>query len=202
MIITNQKEALLQNLPIVFLDDVFTSEEVDRINLYFKNKEVYEAKVGGSNKVPNGLPDPNIRQSHVFFEGLNSETEWFFRRILEAATYINSKFFRYDLSGFEHVQYTEYNGKGANYDYHVDIGMGDNQPIQQFRKLSLSIVLSDPEEYTGGEFMYKLSTDDNIMEQKKGRLIAFPSWLLHKVAPVKLGSRKSLVVWICGPKFK
>jgi PKHD-type hydroxylase len=40
------------------------------------------------------------------------------------------------------------------------------------------------------------------IEQKKGRLIIFPSYLLHKVTPIKSGTRRSLVTWVNGPHFK
>jgi len=40
------------------------------------------------------------------------------------------------------------------------------------------------------------------MEQLKGRVLAFPSFMIHGVAPVTKGKRESVVVWVEGPKFK
>ena len=37
---------------------------------------------------------------------------------------------------------------------------------------------------------------------KYGRAVLFPSFLCHRVKPVTKGIRKSLVVWVVGPKFK
>ena len=37
---------------------------------------------------------------------------------------------------------------------------------------------------------------------KQGQAIFFASFLRHKVAPVKKGVRKSLVMWFGGPPFK
>jgi PKHD-type hydroxylase len=33
-------------------------------------------------------------------------------------------------------------------------------------------------------------------------MIFFPSFMLHEVKPVTEGLRKSIVVWVEGPKFK
>ena len=40
------------------------------------------------------------------------------------------------------------------------------------------------------------------MQKDQGRLVAFPSYVLHQVKPVTEGERNSLVVWINGPQFK
>ena len=40
------------------------------------------------------------------------------------------------------------------------------------------------------------------VEMRKGTLILFPSFQLHRIAPVTKGVRKSLVVWVLGPKFR
>jgi PKHD-type hydroxylase len=38
--------------------------------------------------------------------------------------------------------------------------------------------------------------------QAKGMVILFPSWVIHRVTPVTKGVRKSIVVWVTGPKFR
>ena len=35
----------------------------------------------------------------------------------------------------------------------------------------------------------------------RGRIIAFPSFMIHRVTPVVEGIRRSIVVWVTGPKF-
>jgi PKHD-type hydroxylase len=40
------------------------------------------------------------------------------------------------------------------------------------------------------------------MARARGTVIAFPSYVLHRVTPIIAGTRKSLVVWITGPKFR
>jgi PKHD-type hydroxylase len=71
------------------------------------------------------------------------------------------------------------------------------------RKLSLSLLLSEPEEdFVGGEFFIHLSGNPSLHVLKKGQMIVFPSFMLHGVKPVLSGVRKSIVIWVEGPKFK
>ena len=38
--------------------------------------------------------------------------------------------------------------------------------------------------------------------RQKGTIIIFPSFIRHRVTPVTKGVRKSLVVWVDGPRFR
>jgi PKHD-type hydroxylase len=81
---------------------------------------------------------------------------------------------------------------------------GRNVPIEMVipRKLSISLMLSDPSEYTGGDFEIMTGKSPTQVLQPKGRAIAFPSYMMHRVTPIITGVRRSLVVWVLGPKFK
>ena len=74
------------------------------------------------------------------------------------------------------------------------------------RKLSLSIMLNDESEFSGGEF--QMIIDSQTMEKpitvphKKGRFVFFPAFIVHRVARVQSGTRKSLVFGALGPKFR
>jgi len=58
--------------------------------------------------------------------------------------------------------------------------------------------------YEGGEFQINNGQEKDVetIPTKKGRMIIFPSFMIHRVAPVTKGKRKSVVVWVTGPKFK
>jgi len=63
------------------------------------------------------------------------------------------------------------------------------------------VQLSNPADYEGGEFEFLLVTDE-LGPRSRGSLIAFPSYLAHRVRPVTSGTRLSLVSWIGGPPFR
>tara|TARA_R110002126_G_scaffold71693_4_gene179601 strand:- start:182 stop:670 length:489 start_codon:yes stop_codon:yes gene_type:complete len=64
------------------------------------------------------------------------------------------------------------------------------------RKLSAVLLLSNPEEFEGGQFQFK----DDPVEMKRGTLIVFPSFITHQVTPVTKGIRYSATCWVQGPK--
>jgi PKHD-type hydroxylase len=65
------------------------------------------------------------------------------------------------------------------------------------------MLLSDTSEFEGGEFQVKTNNDEaQTLETKQGRAWFFPSYTLHRVAPVTKGIRRSLVLWVGGPAFK
>jgi PKHD-type hydroxylase len=89
----------------------------------------------------------------------------------------------------------------------MDTIMGKNVPadMNEIRKLSITMCVNEPgEEYEGGEFQINngQEKDAETIPTKKGRMIIFPSFMIHRVAPVTKGKRKSVVVWVTGPKFK
>jgi PKHD-type hydroxylase len=114
------------------------------------------------------------------------------------------------------MQFTKYN-KGQYYDWHCD---GWDKPYYRqqgdpsngkIRKLSVTVTLSDPKEYKGGELEFDFRNLDpdkkpNIQKCKeilpKGSLVVFPGFVWHRVCPVKKGSRHSLVIWNLGWPYK
>ena len=75
----------------------------------------------------------------------------------------------------------------------------------------MTVSLSDPKDYKGGELEFDFRNKDPDKKpsiQKcteilpKGSLVVFPSFVWHRVCPVKKGSRYSLVIWNLGYPFK
>jgi PKHD-type hydroxylase len=66
----------------------------------------------------------------------------------------------------------------------------------------MSLQLTNPNEYKGGDLILHLGNEPTILSKEQGKLYAFPSYTLHEVTPVTKGTRYSLVAWITGPHFK
>ena len=98
----------------------------------------------------------------------------------------------------EVAQFTHYL-EGGFYDWHMDNDVsGKLQP--PVRKISMTLLLSDPSTFEGGELEFM--SDGKKAKLKQGQAIFFASWLQHRVKPVTKGERKSLVKWFGGPSFK
>lgn len=140
-----------------------------------------------------------MRSSQVsFFDSEQADTQWIFRKVTDIITIMNRQFWQFDLDYIECLQYTEYASPSDHYDRHIDMILDGFH----YRKLSFSLQLSDTDDYQGGELMIDFSGTESPASREQGTLIAFPSFIPHRVTEVSQGLRQSLVGWVCGPKFK
>jgi len=165
------------------------------------------AAIDPTSDIKTGTANSQVRSSKIAFHHPNPDTMWIFERMNAVIEQLNVNYFNFDINGYNAFQYSEYyaadNGK---YDWHMDLYLG-NMPEHDYesRKLSLVMLLNEPgEDFTGGEFEMKFSSVDKteVISLSKGKIIVFPSFLFHRVAPVLTGIRKSIVVWVLGPKFR
>ena len=120
----------------------------------------------------------------------------------------------FEWSWSETAQFTAYH-KNQHYDWHADSW---NKPYNcpeldnkhgRIRKLSVTVSLSDPKDYTGGELEFDFRNSKKGNNKKvckeirpRGSIVVFPSFVWHRVKPVKSGTRYSLVIWNIGWPFK
>ena len=156
-----------------------------------------EAKIG-IGKTPGGGYDPNKRITKISWIPFKEMPEMYHdieKNMLQA----NNNHFGFEgMRLTEPGQFTHY-PVGGFYDWHMDNDvLGKHQP--PVRKISMTLLLSDPSTFEGGEleFMSKGKT----AKLKQGQAIFFASWLQHRVKPVTRGERSSLVMWFGGPSFK
>ena len=137
----------------------------------------------------------SIRKSSAVFIAHSKSTSWVFERLGTAIREINDSVYGFDVSQFrEGFQFTRYE-VGEFYGPHFDIGPGKLTE----RKLSLTVQLSDPADYTGGELIVY---PEFVAPKDQGTMTVFPSFMAHNVLPVKTGIRYSLVSWLAGPPFR
>jgi PKHD-type hydroxylase len=139
----------------------------------------------------------------------------------------NRENFLYDITEIENasIQYCEYN-IGEFYSWHADQDLPsfyrpkvlgkeklNNSPAviedylikknESVRKLTVSVQLSDYDEYEGGNLEFKDSMNNiSVAPRTRGSVIIYDSRTIHQITPVVSGVRKSLVCWIQGPRWK
>ena len=182
-------------------DGIFSDQEVDKIVEYCNAQEMIEGQVSEK-----GLVDDHARKSKVSFIRRKDDSSWIFDKINNAIETANDQFYNFDLNGYSAIQYSEYHGdEGGKYDFHMDTFLGEEGKNFEMRKLSLVMMLNTPGvDFQGGEFQINKGQEKEVenIEMIKGRMIFFPSFLIHRVAPVTQGIRRSLVIWVTGPKFR
>ena len=171
---------------------IFSVEECEKIINFGNSISLENAVVGVDKKIA------GIRDSRISWINPSKETEWIFERLNTTLHSLNKQFFKFDIAGFaEGLQFTVYSAPQSKYGAHIDTVFNG-----QIRKLSLSVQLSDPSSYEGGDLLLHSSDAPYIASKEQGDLTMFPSYTLHEVKPVTVGTRYSLVAWITGPAFK
>jgi len=188
--------------PWAYWDGAFTDEELQAIIEYCDAQGVQQSTIMESS---DPIEVEKHRISQIAFHNRTPETAWIFDRLNFIIQSINEMYYGYELNGYATFQYTTYDStREGRYDWHMDMALGDskgNLDIEP-RKLSLTMMLND--DYEGGEFQINdgKENDPITVPKVKGRAVLFPSFLIHRVAPVTKGRRLSIVVWVLGPKFQ
>ena len=175
----------------------------DDINYILSRSEWHDNKEAQVYSGDEGVLNKERRRTNISWMELDPDNQHIWEKMSNAIWSANQKFFHFDLTGcYEPAQLGIYSSTDhSHYDWHTDapLSMSSSPP----RKLSMSLLLSDPKEFEGGELQILSQTNDiHSVEQKKGRAWFFPSWTLHRVTPVTKGIRRSLVLWVGGPAFK
>ena len=191
--------------PWCFWNNAFNDNELEKIIDLMDSSKLKKGTVISDTKEKLS----KARKSKVkFFNFKNGVglADWIFFRLNTVIENINNRFYNFDLNGYDSFQYTVYRGaEKGKYDFHMDTIMDENKLDPDCRKLSITFLLSEPnKDFKGGEFQINDSEEKNArtVPMNKGDIILFPSFMLHRVKPVTEGIRKSIVVWVVGPKFR
>ena len=93
------------------------------------------------------------------------------------------------------ISVVKYSKPGHHFDWHrdhydIDTGL-------DVRKITVVYSLAGSEDYTGGEFMLKRekTKEELCFKFERGDFIVFPSPMMHRVLPLKTGTRCTMVGW-------
>ena len=177
-----------------FWDNAFTKEECKKIIKIAKKKGLIKAEINNTIK-----EQIDVRDNQISWLYPSDNIDWVFRRVTDITLNLNKRFFKFNLFGInEGFQFTNYKAPSGKYGKHIDRAM--YIPV---RKLSISIQLTNPKKYEGGELkLYNGKKEGSVMDKEQGTLIIFPSYTLHEITPITKGGRDSLVTWVTGKQFK
>lgn len=130
----------------------------------------------------------------------------------------NDRVFQYDITDthMTEIHQLEYR-PGHYYHWHVDDDITlqiqyapptrsvvKSEVTEYVRKLSFTLQLTDPSEYTGGDVQIFHDTRREMftIPKERGILCIFDSRSRHRVKPIKTGKRFVLVGWVIGPRWK
>ncbi len=180
-----------------YFDSAFNKEEIAKIK-----KEASVIPISRGQVAANFEDEAlnQVRKSNIKWIPRANPHGWLYDRLMNYMTIANDNMWQFDLQSIQDsIQYTQYEAteKGF-YNWHMDIGPNE----LAFRKISLVVQLSDPNDYQGGELEIRSGSGEATASKAQGTVIIFPSYLLHRVTPVTSGVRESLVLWAGGNSYK
>ena len=177
-----------------YWDNFFNDKEVKNINNFIENNYDMNENPDLGTEYKKVSTVKNIQYKKV--KHLISE-------VVDSAIRVAQKGFGYNIFKTNNNDFLNYNiydsNTRDNYDWHWDKSYSATYDT----KLTLLINLSD-EYYEGGDFQLLTGNKEQTIEQfsKSGSAFMFKSHILRRVVPVTYGVRKSLAIWIDGPKFQ
>ena len=185
---------------IIIKPNYFPAAWCDRINNYMKtNVEVHPS-----------FGKKGVRRCDVrLLEPYMSAYDGVFRSLMDfARDHIDRLNVDIDYKIDGAIQHITYN-PGHHVGWHNDLlsvqnalGNPKYSDLKTNRKVSLTVMLSDPSEYTGGEFVFDPSVKLKQKMEGKGTVAMFTSHSQHKVEEITSGVRNILFIFITGPEWR
>jgi len=189
-----------------YFQNAFTDEEIKKIQ---EEAMKVVPEVGKTGKF--GSDDATFRKSEIrWLRGNAPYTDgdkvytgddfvWLYQRLWNMIEEANRNLWNFNLShGRDAIQHTIYKEGGGHYDWHIDVGA----KMQRQRKVSLTVQLTDGNDYEGGELQLWRGQSPLNAPRGKGTVVIFPSYMLHRVTEVTKGTRESLVLWVGGDHYR
>ncbi len=85
--------------------------------------------------------------------------------------------------------------EGMSYGSHIDNALMGGEDFLR-SDVSLTLFLSEPETYEGGELVIEGVEGEQVFKLEAGSAIIYPSSTLHRVNPVTQGTRLVVVAWV------
>ena len=192
-----ENQANVGECTFTYQPNFFSKKEIQSIEDYVKTINFKQSEVGSGH----GSVQKQKRNSKTGWISYNLETQWMYDKIFGAAC---NNIWGLDVTGIhDAIQYTIYPAETETmfYGAHRDLGPG-----QFWRKVSMTIQLTDPDDFEGGGLQVEDPGGNNewvdTPHHDRGDMIMFPSFMRHQALPVTKGTRKCLVIWISGPPLK
>lgn len=165
---------------------ILTPEEVQRFHLEFQKTKFVDGTAtafGAAREVKQNLQGDRSSDwstlDALFFEALRRNKE--FQLFAQPKRVLAPTYSRYE--------------PGMHYGTHIDGAiMGGANPLRT--DLAMTLFLSPPDSYDGGELMIEQPLGELDIKLAPGEAVVYSANTLHRVAPITRGVRVAAVTWI------
>lgn len=165
---------------MIYQIDLLSNDELKYINSNYQKLNFIDGSISNSSPAKKNL----MMGDCLTYRTLNK----YCSSILSTNPHLKSVFLAKKISQMYYLWYES----EMKYDYHVD-----DYPIGGVNAhYSMTCFISNPSEYSGGELVLKIGSEEIEYKLDAGKAIIYPTGIKHKVNKVTSGDRKVFVCWI------
>lgn len=188
---------------VLIKPNYFSNEWCDWAESVVANQE---ARVGGKPDVTKSLRRCLVKTISKNHSAYSKMFQSCMDAVIENKNYFNVDIeMRIEKDTFQHITYEKDHFLNSHFDTLTE---ADPTADPNFnRKLSGIIMLSNREDYTGGNFSFGYGASQRHDPNKdeivgRGTLALFTSYTKHKVQPILSGRRAIILFWVLGPQWR
>ena len=175
-----------------YFKKAFTDEMIEKTHsmVYNGSYNFSKGKTGYGDEVDT----KRTNNRDIAYIPCKKDSEWIYKILFEMVMEANDSLFHFDVDRVtDDLHYVIYPTESGHLDWHMDIGQG----YVNRRKIATTVQLSDPDDYEGGDFQCWSGALNGFatLPRKKGDVLVMPSFMMHRVTPIKSGERRALVFW-------
>jgi len=172
---------------LVKIPDVLNATEIDAVRSVLHQCQYVDGKLSAGINAQKYKRNEEAATNDEQLEALNNVV---MSRLVQHPVYLNA-ILPFKISMPIYARYTS----GMSYGYHVDDPvMGGTARYRS--DVSITVFLSDPDDYDGGELSIETSYGKQQIKLPAGHAILYPSSSRHAVEPVTRGERLVAVAWV------
>lgn len=169
------------------IQDILPPKDLEQVRALFDQAEFVDGRVTA------GPGLKKVKDNEQVSKGTDIEKQM--SRIVQESLLANGHFMNAAMPRrLSAIQFARY-APGKTYHDHIDAAvMSRTNPMRS--DLSMTIFLNDGSEYEGGELVLDTDLIARGIKSRAGNAVLYPTYAVHRVAPVKSGVRKVCVLWI------
>jgi PKHD-type hydroxylase len=166
------------------IPDILSREELAKLRMELGRTQFQDGTVTGKKGLKQNLQSDQTSQQLP--QLLQSVTNALMRA---------DGFTMYALPRKLHMVFNRYD-VGMHYGEHIDAALiGPSQDRAVRSDVSFTLFLSDPATYEGGELVMVTPYGEHPCKEPAGTVVVYPSLVLHRVEPVRKGTRLAAIGW-------
>ena len=190
-----------------YYKNVFNDQMINDLTQMVESNYKFSKGRTGNKKLGNDTDAYETNNRDIAYIDPSPHSKYLYDLLFPLVLEANEKHFHFDIDTVtDPIHYVIYptpttpqKNDGGHLDWHMDIGaFGVNK-----RKLAMTVQLSDPKDYDGGDFeIWFGGQQAALIPREKGDVIIFPAFCMHRVTPITRGERRCLVFWTGGRPFR